>query len=102
RDLRHRRGRHRDRQSRDHQADAHLGPPVPGCVLDAAGTRAPYFLSTPFDAPAAIPVESSHSVSKGMKKVLEPAERADKGAARTKGRRSVPFTTISGRPIEPP
>jgi methylmalonyl-CoA mutase N-terminal domain/subunit len=32
-----------------------------------------------------------------MKKILEPAE---KGAARTKERR-VPFTTISGRPIEP-
>jgi methylmalonyl-CoA mutase, N-terminal domain len=33
-----------------------------------------------------------------MKKVLEPA---DKAAARTKKRRPVPFTTISGRPIEP-
>ena len=33
-----------------------------------------------------------------MKKVLEPA---DKAAARTKERRSVPFTTISGRPIDP-
>ena len=33
-----------------------------------------------------------------MKKVLEPA---DKAAGRTKEHRSVPFTTISGRPIEP-
>jgi methylmalonyl-CoA mutase N-terminal domain/subunit len=33
-----------------------------------------------------------------MKKVLEPA---DKAAARTKEHRSVPFTTISGRAIEP-
>jgi methylmalonyl-CoA mutase N-terminal domain/subunit len=61
------------------------------------GTREQFFLSTPFDAPAAIPVESSIPVSKGIKKVLEPAEKA---AARTKERR-VPFTTISGRPIEP-
>jgi methylmalonyl-CoA mutase N-terminal domain/subunit len=33
-----------------------------------------------------------------MKKVLEPAENP---AARTKERRAVPFTTISGRPIDP-
>jgi methylmalonyl-CoA mutase N-terminal domain/subunit len=33
-----------------------------------------------------------------MKKVLEPA---DKAAARAKEHRSVPFTTISGRPIDP-
>jgi methylmalonyl-CoA mutase, N-terminal domain len=37
-------------------------------------------------------------MSKGMKKVLEPAEKT---GARTKEHRAVPFTTISGRPIEP-
>jgi len=50
-----------------------------------------------FDAPAENPVESVHRVSKQMKKVLEPAEKA---AAKAKPRR-VPYTTISGRPIEP-